>query len=319
MSEYISNHAALSASRQYRALLEALKWLSMQEVLLVRFSCKQWQLACDCDEIWLHLLVCLGYPGPYLARPKATYQEAYLNQCFAIAGESAVLSYYPGRKESKRTALQTPLKGPFETVLINKDKLFCCASDHSLFISLQTGVAQPTVPMVISRTDIGLCVLGTYIYALCGAVDTISTDACERFSLQTELWETLPPAKRSRKSFNPAIHEGLIYLSGGRSSSIETFSPASLSFTLLPVTSQNILPVTSLIYRDTLYVFNSCLCFWMNCKTGLHGVKVHSLEVYSKSATLPLLWSNRIIIEHERGVWEVDLEKMSYKALNPWK
>lgn len=316
MSEYMRNPTALSVSQQYRSLLEALKWLSMQEVLHLRFSCKQWQLVCDCDEIWLHFLVCLGYLGPCMGKPKAVYKEAYLNQCLALAEETIVIRYYPGRKESKYTNLQTLLKGSFETVLIDNDTLFCCAIDRSFVISLQTGLVQPKAPMVISRTSVGLCVLKSYIYALCGAVGKIATDVCERFSLQTDHWETLPHAQRPRQSFNPAIHDGLIYLSGGSSSSIETFNPTSLLFTLLPVTSQNILPVTSLILRDTLYVFNSCLCFWMNCKTGQNGVKCSGFQVESKSAVQPLIWGNKsIIVTEKREVWEVDLEKMSYQVL----
>jgi len=309
----------ISGRQQFRALLEALKWLSMPEVLQARLLCRQWLQVCDNDEVWLHLLTCLGFSGPIPTSAKTAYQEAY-RQCVVVIERTAVCRYYPGYLKWQQTQLQAQLKSPVQSVLVDKDRLFCCTGDpRCLFLHFKTGVTQLTSTMPTYRTDVGLCALDSYVYALCG-VDSNVTSVCERFEVQTEHWEALPPAIRRRKGFNPAVHQTLIYLSGGCTSAIETFNPASFSFTLLPVTSQNILPTISLIIQDVLYVFNTDLCFWLNCKTGQHGVKICTLPEFSESATQTLAWDSQgFIVVLRKGerpkVWQVDLKKMNARSV----
>jgi hypothetical protein len=106
------------------------------------------------------------------------------------------------------------------------------------------------------REQPGTIVPHDKVYAFCGAVEGEATSICERFDLNTEQWEALPKALRKRTNFNPAVHESLIYLSGGGSGSIETFDPATLRSALLPANSFNVKPVASIIIHDILYVFN---------------------------------------------------------------
>ena len=240
-----------------RALLEILKFLPAIEVLQVSLTSKAWLAACNQDEIWLHLLSTLIPLHSNQQLPKEHYKYV-LSEFVVVAGKSAIHKFYPGLRKWRRVKVKLGCKSSI--VMLNRRLLFCCYSEYhpgSLIINLKSGNARNTANMLTKRERPGTIVLHDKVYAFCGAVEGEATSYCERFDLHTEQWEALPKALRKRTNFNPAVHESLIYLSGGGSGSIETFDPATLRFTLLPANSFNVRPVSSIIIHDILYVQNT--------------------------------------------------------------
>lgn len=290
-----------------RALLEILKFLSAFEVLQVSLASKAWLFASNQDEVWLHLLSAL-HSHPNQQIPKEQYKQV-ISEFVVTVEKSTVHKFYPGLRQWKRTKLGLKLGPTPSTILLDKQLLFCCyCGEHpgTLIINLKNGRARRTAEMHTVRERPGMCVLNEQIYTFCGAVEGQATSICERFSLRSEEWEVLPRALRERTHFNPAIHQSLIYLSGGGSGSIETFDTTALSFALLPVNCFNVKPVASIIIQDVLYVLNYAVCFWWNCKTRERGLKYPSVDVGSSSQFTPLVWGNSgIFVLFWKGSWEI--------------
>lgn len=76
---------------------------------------------------------------------------------------------------------------------------------------------------------------------------------CEKINLSGDYtWMALPNMRVSRKSCNPCLFNGYVYLCGSDSVNIEMFSPHDDSFLLLPL----LLPESSV---SCLYVHNNSL------------------------------------------------------------
>lgn len=248
-----------------RALLESLKYLSAQDILQIALVSKLWQTICSSDELWLHLLG----PSSNLLRlqlsPAPSLREAYRlsHVLFAvITRERTLRRYYPATKKWKITNLQQDLLELADVAMVSlgTDELFCCGGKNStkdtFKLSFATGKASFLQQMSPHKMWSGLCLYETYVFSLCGRQQTGLTSLCARFNLLTSQWETLPSALVPRQCFNPCEHQGLIYLPGGCSATVETFNPVSMQFSMLIMDCGLAGPVDCVIWQGKMHILN---------------------------------------------------------------
>ena len=248
-----------------RALLESLKYLSAQDILQSTLVSKLWQTICSCDELWLHLLG----PSSNLLRlqlsPVPSLRQAYRlsHVPFAvITREKTLRRYYPATKTWKITPLQQNLKEITEVGMISlgTEELFCCGgkspSKDTFKLSLETGKARFLPNMSPHKMWSGLCLHEAYVYSLCGRQETGFSPLCARFNLLTFQWETLPSALIARQCFTPCVYQGLIYLPGGCSATVETLSPVSMQFALLIADCGLGGPTDTVIWQGEMHILN---------------------------------------------------------------
>lgn len=312
--------------RLNRALLEILKFLSVPCLLAASLVCRYWHEVANHREVWLLLLRNLGLPGQSNLSPKSCYQTAC--QTFLVAFDRfAVHRYYPGTGKWRSTALSAGLdtghfilgkqqKCDVRAVLISPELAFCW--ENTLFrvviVNLFSGICKTKAAMSFPRRDPGLCILGNYVYALCGSSQAKATSTCERFTLQFDRWSSLPRATSARQSFNPVLHKDFIYLTGGGSPFIETFAPQTTSFQVLSVDFALLDCTASVLVQDCLYVFNDLRCASWSVVTSQHTVKSYAVRENCSAIIAPLAWGScgLFLCHYWRG-WKVC--KLNFNSL----
>ena len=119
----------------------------------------------------------------------------------------------------------------------------------------------------------------------------------ESFSLSTSVWTQNSNMIFPRAAFNPCLSAPLIWLCGGRSATVETFSITSGLFTLIP---EFVLPAHSC---NVALIRNSELVVITNCHVCVFGVKSREtvlirkhMEYYSWSNCTPGVTNNAVFI-----------------------
>lgn len=295
---------AIMYSRPNRALLESLKFLSVPCLLAASLVCKYWNSVANHREVWLLLLSTTGLPGQSTLSPKACYQTAF--QTFLVAFDRfAVHRYYPVTGKWRSTALSAgldigqfvlgkPQRCDIRAVLIGRELAFCWGNTafRVVIVNLLSGICQSKATMVFPRRYPGLCILGNYVYAFCGSYQAKETSICERFALQLERWSSLPQATSPRQSFNPAPHKELIYLAGGGSPFIETFTPQTTSFHVVSVDFTRLDCATTLLVQDCLYVFNDLRCASWSLASSQYTTRSYTVRESCSVVTAPLAWGS---------------------------
>jgi len=310
-----------------RALLESLKFLCARDILQVAPVCKLWQSLCSRDELWLHFLGTSRNLLRLQLSPPPSLRAAYRLALVAftvVPREKTLRVYYPATRKWRITHLQAEWKEGFGMVSLGNSELFCCGGEDSardtFKVSLVTGRIQVLPPMSPHKTLTGLCVLHTCVYSLCGRLKNELTSLCARFDLLTCQWEALPPALHVRQCFTPSVYQGLIYIPGGCSSTVETFDPVSMQFQTLVEDCGLSGPVDSIIWQDKLHVLNLHGCFVWDLERKTSEFIERNETYYLGTSCFPPICRDRkaIFVWHAGNrsmAYEMDLETLEYSAI----
>lgn len=313
-----------------RALLESLKFLCAQDILQVAPVCRQWQGLCSGDELWLHLLG----PSRNLLRlqltPTPSLRAAYrlASVAFAVVPREKTLHvFYPATRKWKITRLKWNWKegmGP-DMVALGTNELFCCSGEVAALdtfkVSLATGEVQVLPPMAPHKQMTGVCLLGTCVYSFCGRLQQELTSLCARFDLLAGQWEALPSSQYARQCFTPSVYQGLLYLPGGCTPTVETFDPVSMQFHTLIEECSLRGPVDSLIWQDKLHILNRHGHFvWnLHLETGEYAER-NEQHYLGTSCFPPVCRDGKVLFVWRAGyrsaAYELDLETLEYAHID---
>ena len=152
------------------------------------------------------------------------------------------------------------------------------------------------------------------VFAFGGVVRGPST-VCEKSSIPPTRWTPLPPMHYARSFFTPCAFKALLYLTSATNGAVESFSPPTETFTVLPVS----LPA-QLQFRcsSVAFVLNGELIL-LNYEKQMASWKIESEAQFRISATdrkccsyhPPIIVETEAYIANDAKVekWSVDEER----------
>ena len=167
------------------------------------------------------------------------------------------------------------------------------------------------------RAFAGIAQVESRAYVFGGVNDSNRLSTCEKMDLSDKRWVQLRNQMHSpRSSFTPCQHGGLIYLVGWVAP-VETFTPQTDTFNLLPIQ----LPQDLLGWNSVAFIVDGelCLLTWNKqmgrWKVGVEAqFRVSSLDRKCWSGAQPRVVGLEVLIACEGGVYRFSL--VSYAFLN---
>lgn len=105
-------------------------------------------------------------------------------------------------------------------------------------LDLLTLQVTPLAPLLTPRNCAGVAQVGNTVFAFGGFVSGTQGDpmtVCEKCSLLPTHWTPLPPMQYARSLFTPCLFKDSLYLVSSVVKAVESFSPLTDTFTVLPV------------------------------------------------------------------------------------
>jgi len=180
-------------------------------------------------------------------------------RCFDVvqrqwSGKTALSTSFPYSREARY--LTFPNKSLIYTggLVQNTALAYTCA------ISL-AGKVQTLPSLAVGRFMHGLALYHRRVYVF-GGLEVVEgeekfTNSCESLDLSNPVqWKALPDQIQHRVCYNPCVWTGEIWLCGGRNTTIEVFSPASLTFRLIPLPFPDNGPTLVFQMNGNLVVFS---------------------------------------------------------------
>ena len=178
-------------------------------------------------------------------------------------------------------------------------------------------------PLLTSRNYVGVAKMGATVFAFGGCGDRGPMKVCEKASFPPQSWTPLPPMHYSRSCFTPCAFKAFLYLASTFSEhhrAVESFSPLSATFTLLPVSLPALL---QLGYYSVAFVANGELILLSaNEQMACWGIEseaqfiVAGLDRGCCSLRPPLIVGTEVYIANFKGgkVEKWSLETGSFKS-----
>ena len=104
-----------------------------------------------------------------------------------------------------------------------------------LTLDLLTLQITPLPSLLTPRGWVGVAQLGNTVFAFGGGGLFSPMTVCEKSSIPPTHWTPLPPMHYARSYFTPCVFKALLYLAAGDHKAVESFSPLTETFTVLPV------------------------------------------------------------------------------------
>ena len=187
--------------------------------------------------------ICSYFPLPqllfYLSR-ESIRQYDFLRSCWRPA--SVLSEALPDRIPSYCPIdhLHVLSCGGFSTIHTGHKKGYV-TTDTVTIIDRHIGRVQHLSSLSTSRAYHGVICCEGAVYVFGGvhrdeyAPKSKGLKSAEVFHVQQKVWEALPDMSEARSYLAACIWQGLIYLSGSLSPSLEAFHPVSKTYTLLPL------------------------------------------------------------------------------------
>ena len=245
-----------------RSLLEAVKFLSVKEVMEVGTVSRLVKEICFSEEVWELLLgdnfnstrlTLRPVPDPYTAYRQFHRKALYYVNWYSV---------YIYNVCSSATKVSLPKELPSDisktsVVYIGWSTLFFLNSGQAFFIDFTSRSTTPLPDQPLPTQFSGLILYSGSVYVFCGTVNNQPSRSCSLFSLRSEQWAPLPDSVKPRRTFNPVLYKSSIIL---MNRAFEAFDPVASTFTLIATYSDFDYCTSSFIRNDYLYILSSDSC-----------------------------------------------------------
>lgn len=177
-------------------------------------------------------------------------------------------------------------------VQLDNSTLLCIGAkptDKEVYkLDLRSRTLAPQPSLRLSRQGAGVAKAASFVYAFGGSDGSKARSSCEKYGIQSRLWQGLRDMLYPRSYFTPCQFRAFIYLASGSVNAIETFNPETEVFTELPVA----LPIQ--FVRDSYsvaFIANGELCL-LTTKQQAHW-RMESASSISLSGINKTLWSTQ--------------------------
>lgn len=161
--------------------------------------------------------------------------------------------------------------------------------------------------LAVGRYMHGLAAYRSVVYVFGGLEieegDEKYTKSCESLSLSSAVqWTALPDQIHHRVCYNPCVWRDEIWLCGGRSPTIEAFSPASLSFRLISLPFPDNGPTLVFQMNSNLVVFSRRSAVTLSVVQG-------EVQAESKTSLLGKFEATMEVVTYQDLVWVMQNDK----------
>ena len=226
--------------QDFRCVLEVNKFSAAADVLKGSESvCRLWNRASTANELWADLAERDNFTEfSHFECRKAAYELEIKAYRLVALDEHQLTVYNCKRKKWIRQALATEvIKATDMTLAMWGNQVVCCGGfrRYSAYLISLSGEVAILPDMLTPRYRHGTVIEQGRLYAF-GGLNQCGLRCCETLSLSSpQLWERLPDMRFVHHSFSPFTVRGLVYIWGGGTPRVETFSLDSGLFTVIGV------------------------------------------------------------------------------------
>jgi hypothetical protein len=250
-------------------------------------------------------------------------RELIRNQFAAV--DSCMLTLYDIKSQkSTQHELTVSSNGGTSYIELEENALMCIggypASQTANMLNLRSFTFTALQDLLVQRCAPGVARTDDCVYAF-GGRDAFNTalKSCEKWNIAKQTWQLIAPMQHPRSDFTPCTYRLLFYLVDHSVRAIETFSPQTEEFAVLPIT----LPVRlQLLAASVAFVADGELCL-LSYKQ-IARWKIESELEFRLSATDRYCWSNQqplimgpdVLIACEGQVMRFSLATYSFTGPN---
>ena len=206
-------------------------------------------------------------------------------------------------------------------VQLNRSRLLCIgaqpASSSVHLLELPSFQLSLLCVLSTARRNAGIAKVGNCVYVFGGDNGQMCLNSCEKVVLLSKCCAALQSMTHTRSAFTPCLFRSLLYLAAAtdRVRAVETFSPETETFTVLPV---SLPPQLALGRCSVAFVFNEELCLLTQGKQMARW-KIGVEREFRLFNTGKVIWSNQqplivdsiVLIAHGGGVKQFSLQTYS--------
>jgi hypothetical protein len=225
----------------FRSVLEVNKFLPTADVLKGSEQvCGLWRRASTANELWTDLTERDGFIefASNTEGKKLAYEMEIRAYRMVILEEYRITRYDCKRKKWTRQQLTMEVgKAEDMTLAMWGHIVVCCGGfrRYSAYLISFTGAVTLLPDMITPRYRHGVVVDQGQVYAF-GGMNQCGLCCCEVLSLSSlQQWQRLPDMRFAHHSFSPFTVNGLVYIWGGGTPRVETFSLESRRFTVIGI------------------------------------------------------------------------------------
>jgi len=232
-------------------LAQALWTFSPEELQLVSYSVALPDMQTFCQSLtsYQNHLQDLCEPFSYQV-PRDSFASVW--------GDTVELYDLKSRQSAKHT-LSVDFGHGGSYVQINRLTLLCLgaypASDAAYELDISSFQLTLVSSLRVPRAWAGVAKAQHFVFVFGGKGDDKRLKSCEKYELREKQWLPMDSMQERRSNFTPCTYRSLIYLLCPVTPLIETFSPDTEAFTVLPIS----LP-PQLDYGSVSFVVNGELC-----------------------------------------------------------
>jgi len=219
------------------ALAQAVWTLPTEELQVFRYTVNTPDLSLLCQN-WAHYhnnlksLCERFHPVPEEELPQLPSQVP--RDFFAAISLKTMELYDFNTHQTTKNPLPTCVRSGY--VQVDRNTVLVVGT-QVLILDLLTLQSTPLASLLTPRDSVGVALVGDTVFAF-GGYDGNPMTVCEKCSVPPTRWTELPPMHFARASFTPCSFQALLYLASTRAydhRAVESFSPRTENFTVLPV------------------------------------------------------------------------------------
>lgn len=235
---------------------------------------------------------------------------------YAAVHRSSLELYDLASGQSTQHTLSVDFGDGGSYIAINKTTVLCVGSARASTavygLDLYSAQLTSLPPLLTARTAVGIAKAATFVYIF-GGCDSSSNelDSCEKYRIADMQALSLGSMRYRRSRFTPCSFRGLIYLACAYPRTLESFSPETETFTVLPLS----LPPSIKLGASVAFVANGELCILTAAKQMARcylesesQFRVTNTERYFGSTQPPLLVDSTVLIACKGKVLKLSLD-----------
>jgi len=254
--------------------------------------------------------------------------DAPVNRYFSVAACEHLMQYdmFSGSLIERKLSLDFSDGGRF--IELDRNILICIGNNPATSavyaLSLVALDFWPLSPLLIERNAPGVAKAGRFVYVFGGRDrENEVFRSCEKFDIENSTWSDLGQMSHPRASFIPCYYRSLIYLVSTYSHShrtIESFSPDTEVFTVLPITLPEELHYgqysMAFVVGEELFLMNGWyqMAHWK--MDSEREFRVSRTEVECWSTQPPLVLGKIVLIGHKRDILAFDPRTHDFDRLS---
>ena len=240
---------------------------------------------------------------------------------FAAVYHTLVELYDLQTEESVRYTVSVDFGDGGSYVALDKETLLClgAAPASSAVYELDLALVQltPQPPLHRARAAAGVAKTADFVYVFGGCDASCNEmNSCEKYSIADKQVLPLGNMQYRRSRFTPCVFQSLIYLVCAYPRTLESFSPETEIFAVLPLS----LPSHLKMGASVAFVVSGELCLltagkqMARCKLASENeFRLSNTERYCGSTQPLLVVGSLVLIANKGNVWKFNLETHTFR------